>query len=215
VRIAAVVRVTGVPESVVAAALKETWAEFNRTHREEQRTLGPEDALRLTADCLGVTVGAAQARYLEGVFAEAVLEYSPVPIEGALEAVQAAARRCPLGIVSDTGVSPGRTLRRLLARHGFTPHFSAMVFSDEVQVSKPQRLMFERAGAALGVRPCDLLHIGDLDSTDICGAKAVGARTALFAGDNTEHVADTTAEHVFHAWRDFLDLLPGLLIGED
>jgi FMN phosphatase YigB (HAD superfamily) len=139
-----------------------------------------------------------------------ILTYPPALIEGALDAVKAAAARGPIGIISDSGMSPGTSLRKLLDTHGLTPYFTTMTFSDELGVAKPQARMFEHTAAALGVAPSELLHIGDLEPTDIVGVQAVGGAGALFAGANDRFAENSKAEYVFHHWDEFLEALPGI-----
>ncbi|MBI4558663.1 MAG: HAD family hydrolase [Candidatus Hydrogenedentes bacterium] len=204
-RVDAFTEATGISPEVAAEAMKITWKEFDRHHKEEQRTLRPEDAVRLTTEALGICLEPAIAHELAHTFATAILIHSPVPIEGALDAVRAAADRFPIGLLSDSGVSPGSSLKALLERHGFLPYLKVLTFSDEVQVSKPQSLMFETAARSLGVNPSELLHIGDLEYTDVVGAHAVGAKAALFAGDNTRHLGATQADYTFTSWQEFIN----------
>ena len=91
--------------------------------------------------------------------------------------------------------------------------FATTVFSDEVGVAKPQAMVFETAARGLGVNTEELLHIGDLEPTDIEGAKAVGATAILFAGDNARYVHKTRADYTFLSWRAFLDALPEIIEG--
>lgn len=211
VRIQAFAEASGVPEDKVEAALRHVWGEFTRCHHEEQRTLGPDDAVRMTAEQLGIELAPEVADRLAVAFATAILRYPPEPIEGALDAVQAASFRWPVGLISDSGVSPGTALRVLLDRHGFTSWFDAMTFSDEVGVSKPQARMFETAAARLGVAPHEILHIGDLEHTDIAGIRGVGGKAALFRGDNGHTRRETNADYTLQTWEDFLDLMPDLV----
>lgn len=208
IRAEALKRATGVPLGDVEDALLKTERVFLEHHIREQRTLGPPDALRFVSELLGVSIEEDKQRELIRVFGEAILEDSPIPIAGALEAVEAAAARVPVGVVSDSGISPGSSLRHLLQRHGFTKHFRVLAFSDEVGVAKPQALMFHTAADGLSVSPNGLLHIGDLEMTDIFGAKSVGARAALFAGDNRRHLGSTSADYTFTAWSEFVAVLP-------
>jgi putative hydrolase of the HAD superfamily len=207
-RVEALSKATGVSPDEAANVFQNVWAEFSRCHQEEHRTLTPGDAVRLATEALGVRIEHAKAEDLEVVFATAILTHPPEPIEGALNAVRAVSRRYPLGLISDTGVSPGSSLRALLDRHGFTECFSVFTFSDQVGVAKPERPMFETTALLLGVRPEELLHIGDLERTDIAGAKAMGARAALFLGDHKPAPSYTQADYVINSWREFLDLLP-------
>lgn len=210
-RVRAFVEATGVSVEDTLRAMDGCFREFDRCHREEQRTLNPEDAVRMCADSLGLSLDPEVANGLAEVFGTAILKYPAEPIEGALDAVREAASRCPVGIISDSGVSPGRSLQTLLERNGFMDHIRLAVFSDEVRVAKPQRLMFETAAQGLGVEPHELLHIGDLEYTDILGAKAVGAKAALFTGDNKRYAGNTVADFTFASWSEFIHRLPELL----
>ena len=165
----------------------------------------------MAAKFFAIDIELSIACELTTLFATAILAYPPQPIEGALEAVRAAAQRGPVGLISDTGVSPGSSLRHLMSRFGFARYFSTLTFSDEVGVSKPQRPMFEITAQRLGVDPADLFHIGDLDHTDIAGAKGVGAKAALFTGDNTSSLGNHHhADYIFRSWREFLETLPSI-----
>lgn len=201
---------TGADPDAVGNALQEAHTEFFRVHAEEQRTLAPGDAVAMVSTALGLTLDAATTTHLTEVFGTAIFAYPPVPIPGALEAVQAAAARGPVGLISDSGMSPGTSLRKLLDNHGFTPYFSVLTFSDEVGVAKPQTPMFARTAAALEVAPGELFHLGDLEPTDIVGVQAVGGLAGLFAGANDRFAATTNAEHTFHDWQAFLAWLPEL-----
>lgn len=204
-------RATGAGEDAVLAALETVGPIFQQHHIEHQETLTPLDAVCIVSQELGIELEQPQAEELADVFATAIVHHSPVPIDNALDAVREAAALAPVGIVSDSGLSPGSSLRVLLDRHGFTPYLGAMAFSDEVKVSKPQAAMFETAARELAVEPNELLHIGDLEYTDVEGALGVQAKAALFAGDNTRHIGATRADYTFTSWNDFLDMLPRLV----
>lgn len=209
-RIDAFAEATGLPVDDVEAALRVVWGEFDRHHREEQRTLEPRDAVQLAADTLGIAIEPPVAHELAHVFGAAILTHGPEPVEGALEAVQAAARLVPVGLVCDSGVSPGASLRQLLERCGFLDYLRVLNFSDELGVAKPQSPMFETAARALGVAPSEMLHIGDLEYSDVAGAKDFGAKAGLFVGVNPRFLDGTRADYVFHSWREFAAALPTL-----
>lgn len=211
IRIDALARAANRPHAETAAALDAVWKEFGRAHREDQRTLAPQDAVRMACEFLNAEVAAPLQAELAEVFAKAILLQPAEPIEGALDAVRAAAAVLPVGLISDTGVSPGSSLRVLLDRNAFTPHFRSMVFSDIIGVAKPQRPMFAASAEDLGVGIDELFHIGDLDHTDIAGAKAAGSMAALFCAANASDAGRTHADYIFNDWAEFIALLPRLL----
>lgn len=210
-RVKALRDATGVSEEEADDALQDIMAYFMQQHLETQHTLRPPDAVQLACDRFGVSLDEAVSGDLATVFGTAILAHPPAPILNALEAVQAAAARVPVALISDTGFSPGKNLRVLLEREGFLPHFKAMTFSDETGVAKPQRFMFESTAAQLGVEAHELLHIGDLEPTDIVGAHQVNGKAGLFTAVNARYAAVTRADFVFPSWGHFLDVLPELV----
>lgn len=210
IRVNALCAAAGVSAAAAEQALATAESEFLQHHIEKQQTLTPPDAVRIVSRELATTFPPEVEAHLANVFGTAILHFPPVPLDHAIDAVSAAAERFAVGVVSDAGLSPGSSLRALLERHGFLAYFGALAFSDEVGVSKPQPAMFYAAADGLGVHPSEMLHIGDLEWTDVVGAKGVGARSALFAGDNTRHREATSADYTFNSWREFLDVLPTL-----
>ena len=75
----------------------------------------------------------------------------------------------PICLVSDADRSD---VDAALAHHGLM--FSAVVTSDQVRAYKPDAAMFRAGLSALGLRPEEVLHIGDSIHTDVRGACAVG-----------------------------------------
>ncbi len=210
-RIDALCEATGVGAERAKAVLTEVQREFLRVHIEEQRTLVPSDAIPLAADALGVSISAEAGEEVAEVFGTAILDHPPQAIEGALEAVRAAAECVDVGLISDTGMSPGSSLEVILERHGIRDCFKVLSFSDIVGVAKPQAAMYEHAALALEVAPAELLHIGDLEPTDIRGALDFGAQAALFAGDNDRFEGATEEHHTFTNWTQFIGALPSLI----
>ncbi len=111
-----------------------------------------------------------------------ILSQLPVPIEGASDVLSALERRgIRLGLICNTGRTPGKTLRIILERLGLAKHFSKQTFSDELGLRKPHPEIFRQTLTALGVRPPEALHVGDTLTSDIVGAQAVGVRSAHFS----------------------------------
>ena len=165
----------------------------------------------MLSERLGFRMSDEDAAALADAISGAFTAHPPEMIAGALDAVRAAAALVPVGLISDTGMTPGTEIRALLDRAGFGEHIRAFSFSDEVGVAKPQSAIFRHAASELGVDPDALLHLGDLEPTDIVGALNVGAQAGLFAGDNRKYVDGTRAAYVFPTWSTFSERLPRLI----
>ncbi len=135
---------------------------------------------------------------------EMELRVRPDLVPGVETALADLASRYRLVVVSDAIFSPGRALRELLEGHGLLHYFSAFVFSDEAGCSKPAPAVFHRIAELAGCELNEMVHIGDRESNDIAGPKAVGARAVLLtAAVDRGTTASTAADAVC---RDYLEL---------
>ena len=87
-----------------------------------------------------------------------------------------------LGLVSNTGMTPGISFRRFLAEHGMLAYFEVLTFSDEVGISKPAREMFTSTLAQLGSTPGQAIHVGDHIFNDVAAARECGMKTVWIEG---------------------------------
>ena len=153
------------------------WSQNRDPSREEQ--------LRLVLDTGGPGIAArlSSARFEAALdaYTSPVLAHPPDLSPGTARAVrELAARGVSLGIVSNTGRTPGVVLRRVLERHGLLAYFSAISYSDEVGVRKPEAEIFRLTLARAGVAPSEAVHIGDNPDADVAGARSIGMRAAHY-----------------------------------
>lgn len=152
-------------------------------------------------ESLGVSDREA-ARRLAPVLEEASLAGACDALPGAGEALEALRRDgVRVALICDTGMSPGRVVRRLLDRAGLLSQLEILVFSNEVGVPKPHRSMFEAALGPLGVDAADAVHVGDLRRTDVQGGRGVGMGTVRIraAFDDPEPFPEADAVIDAHA----------------
>ena len=83
---------------------------------------------------------------------------------------------CRIGLISNTGRTPGYILRQVLERFEILSFFNVLTFSDERRVRKPHPRIFLHHLEEQGVRPERALHVGDDLRCDVGGAKGVGMR---------------------------------------
>jgi len=100
-------------------------------------------------------------------------------------------KRKKIGLVSNTGITPGFELREFLLRIGVSQYFDVMVFSDEVGIRKPDPRIFYLAARKLETKPCDMVHVGDNLKSDVWGAKSAGFKAIHLSADEGR---DKTAE---------------------
>ncbi|MEM3578397.1 MAG: HAD-IA family hydrolase [Candidatus Bathyarchaeia archaeon] len=85
-----------------------------------------------------------------------------------------------VGVICNTGLTPGFGLRRFLEKEGVAKYFDVMIFSEEVGVRKPDPRIFHLVSEKLKVKPCEVVHLGDNLSSDVWGAKNAGFKAIHF-----------------------------------
>jgi putative hydrolase of the HAD superfamily len=141
-------------------------------------------------------------------FEEASHTSRVVEVDGAL-ALLRALERAGVGrvLVCDTGLTPGRVVRRLLDRVGLLDLLEVLAFSDEVGAPKPDPRAFLAALEPLGVDPKEALHVGDLRRTDVAGARALGMRSVRIHAYHDDASALPDADFVVGSHAELAGLL--------
>jgi putative hydrolase of the HAD superfamily len=130
---------------------------------------------------LGLPLHELPVDAIEDAYARAAVEILPSTVEGAPEVVRELKDSGrSLGLISNTGRTPGYALREILDALDIGRHFDAMVFSNEHGVCKPQRSIFETLRAALDVRFDEMMFIGDNLYVDVHGAQQCGMKAVHF-----------------------------------
>ncbi|MFP4529155.1 MAG: HAD family hydrolase [Candidatus Kapaibacterium sp.] len=191
------------------SAMQASWEFFNNIWKNEYRTPDPAETVRFFWSRLDMPHSEKAIAAIVKAFAESILDYPPRPMQGVRRALDQLAGDYRLGIVSDTGFSPGKVLKELLYREDMLDYFEAFSFSDETKVSKPHEKAFLTVLDRLGCNPADALHIGDIEETDVAGAKKLGMMAIRFTGDETAFSGFNKSEKSFadsicKSWDDII-----------
>jgi putative hydrolase of the HAD superfamily len=118
---------------------------------------------------------------LEEVLATQLLSDLPELTSGTQETLSYLKdRNYKIGLICNTGRSPGRILRQVLKRRRILQFFEVLTFSDEQRVRKPNPKIFLHTLEKLLSVPATSLHIGDELKSDILGAKRSGMKAGWF-----------------------------------
>lgn len=134
----------------------------------------------------------------------------PRPVTGVKEVLPRLSDRYRLGLISDTGLTPGRVLRDIMRRDRLLSYFEVLTFSDELGAAKPQPKPFLRTLNLLNVEAAEAVHIGDLPETDLRGARGVGMKAVLFLGVSHREDGRELADAVFEDYGELCALLERL-----
>ena len=117
------------------------------------------------------------------VYADSFFVHPPVPHSDALSVLDdVKAMGLRIGLISNTGMTPGSTFRRYLDQQGMLKYFDTLTFSDEVKLAKPSDEIFLRTLRSLGAAPSETVHVGDHVQNDVVGAKRCGLKTVWITG---------------------------------
>lgn len=148
---------------------------------KSERDLSSDGHLALFLEGLGLEQDDDTMEIIREPYACALLDFQPKLVDGATEILESLTKQgYKIGLISNTGRTPGRVMREVLAGYGLTGYFSAMTFSDEAGHIKPGRRIFEKALASLRSVPETTVHVGDNPLLDVYGAKASGCKAILF-----------------------------------
>jgi putative hydrolase of the HAD superfamily len=187
----------------VAFRLESVWS--------ARRDVGTRGQVRLLLEGLGLD-GALSSDgglldALEEAYCLPILSAMPILNVGARDALATLqGRGLRLGLICNTGRTPGKMLRLVLERLGLSPFLRVLSFSDEVGVRKPHPDIFHRTLSALGLSPGEAVHVGDDVTTDVAGARGVGMRAIHLCHATSVSQHSDGAESI-----PSLHALPGIL----
>jgi putative hydrolase of the HAD superfamily len=89
-----------------------------------------------------------------------------------------------IGLISNTGVTPGRVLSNVLEEYSILDLFDVTIFSDETGYFKPHPKMFELTLNKLNCKSENAIHVGDMVETDVKGANNYKIKSVWFNDAN-------------------------------
>ncbi len=110
-------------------------------------------------------------------YSDPFLEVPPTIEEGAALVLSTVREKgYKVGLICNTGATPGYMQRVFLEKQGLLKYFHTLTFSDEERLSKPAAEIFIRTLERLDARPDRTVHVGDHPKNDVTGAKRVGMK---------------------------------------
>ena len=117
------------------------------------------------------------------VYADSFLDYPPPCHTDAVRVLRSVRDMgLRIGLISNTGMTPGTTFRTYLANNGLLEFFDTLTFSDEVKMSKPSKEIFMMTLRSLDSTPGKTVHVGDSILNDVAGARKCGLKTVWITG---------------------------------
>ncbi len=183
-----------------------------KSKMENYRYVSIEERVNYILEKLGVHIPRRLKMDVIEKFKVTAVSNPPSLTEDAETVIKSLSHKYALGIICDTGMTPGAVLREILRRKGILKYFKVTVFSDETGYNKPHRVMFEKAVKGLNVAPKEALHVGDLLETDVKGAKAMGMISVWLNRGERREIKDESIrpDYEIHRLRNLLNILEEL-----
>lgn len=190
-------------------AVQQSWKFFNDIWMNQQRTPETYETIDYLWNYLKLPPNPESVKIVAKSFAESIIDYPPKLMDNALDAISLLkSDGYKIGLISDTGFTPGSILKKVMENAGVFGFFDAFSFSDETGVSKPNAKAYSTLLDYFNIAPREALHIGDIEKTDIVGAKSIGMKAVRFSGDDTavlnkDNPKISLADAEIHNWNEF------------
>lgn len=194
-------------KSELLRAYEEASEKYLREWEIKHVHLDVESRVEHILSALGIPSTVELLRTVAEGFMNAYVVDLPALKGGVKETLEALSGEYRMGIISDTGVTPGSIIRQHLEGHGLLQHFTSTVFSDEAGYCKPDARVFRRALDELDAEPDEAVHVGDLLRTDVAGAKGIGMKAVWVSETQKYPQGEVRPDHVIKGLPDLLDVL--------
>ena len=175
----------------------------------ESATVAEKAAESIVAS-LPLPVVESERQRLQALLADIYQDGPYYAADGVHAALRSLKRRgIALGVVSNRGARPGRLMTLQLEALGLMEFFdrNAVVWSDEVGVSKPDPRIYLACLRVLGVAPERAAHVGDVKAKDVAGARELGITTIRYAGIRDDPGEGPEADIVISSFEQLEDAL--------
>lgn len=194
-------------------AIQASWEFFNNIWMNEQRTPETYETIEYLWNFLKLPHKPESIERVAKSFAESIVDYPPNIMDGVIDTLEVLkGENYKIGLISDTGFTPGKILKIVMKNADVLNYFDAFSFSDETGVSKPNSKAYTTILDEFEIIPAEALHIGDIEKTDIKGAKDIGMKAIRFSGDkneilNKDNPIETIADGEIFSWTEFIPKL--------
>ena len=162
-------------------AHRESWHRCQELYWSSDRDIDTRVQVEHFLEALHVSPKDLPMDALEDAYARVAIDVLPDLVPGAADVIRDLKKSgYSIGLISNTGRTPGYALREILDALQLSRFIDAMVFSNEHGFCKPVPSIFETLRAALGSSFNEMVFIGDNPYVDVYGAQRCGMKAVHF-----------------------------------
>jgi len=167
-------------------------SEYNRVGEETGRDFDTNSQVQMMMEILGVPKSNKRlSQNLWNIYARSIFSVKLEKRDGAERLLRfLKEREYKIGLVCNTGRTPGIVIREILQKLGLLQYFDVLMFSNEYGLLKPRPEIFLEALSRINVEPSEAVHIGDRPDLDILGAKKARLKAIHLRLTNQPYPAD-------------------------
>jgi putative hydrolase of the HAD superfamily len=178
---------------------------------EENDHIYTEDRISRMLNILNLDLSTIDRELITKEFEEAILKDPPPLKIGVKQTLEELSSDYKIGLISNTGITPGRVIRRVFQEYEILKFFQVKIYSDEIGFYKPHPILFEMALKELGCPPQNSIHIGDKLETDIKGAKDYNMFTIWFNDSNSPNSKLIQPDYEIHEITEVIQIVKNLI----
>ena len=173
-------RILSTTPEAIDEAYRYVWTRCQELYWSAHKDIPTRRQIEVFLEALDREVDEPTMQALEHAYANVAVDALPSLVNGADEVLQTLRGQFALGLISNTGRTPGSALRIILEKLNLIHYFDVMVFSNEHGECKPQISIFEAVRGALNLEFNEMVFVGDNLYVDIYGAQRCGMRAVHF-----------------------------------
>jgi putative hydrolase of the HAD superfamily len=166
------------------------------------RTPTATERIRYMSEKLSVTINNSDIEKTADYFGKLIFVVPPQINSQNLKIVRRLSQKYPIGLISDTGYISGKYIRQFLIEQDMISTFLSLVFSDEQRYCKPHPSVFKLTCNNLDISSSRLIHIGDLEKTDVKGVRDSGGISIKYIGWNDNSSKASNADYVINNYQE-------------
>jgi putative hydrolase of the HAD superfamily len=175
------------------------------------RHIYTEERIKNVLNKLELTITEEKVDKLRVEFESLMIQDPPSLKKGVKNTLEELTPDYQLGLISNTGVTPGPIISQVLKKYGILNCFDVTIYSDETGLFKPHSKMFEIPLNKLNCKASNAIHIGDMIETDIKGANDFNMISIWLNDSNEINLTDIKPNYEISQISDAIPIIKSIL----
>lgn len=182
----------------------------NEFPKEMDRHIYNDIRLEKVVKCLKINLSSSEREQILLTIESEMLSDPPLLKTGVYNTLKELNQQYKIGLISNTGITPGRIIKEVLKNYDILKYFQVTIFSDEIGYYKPHKILYQTALRHLESEPENSIHVGDLLHTDIKGAKDYGMLNIWFNDLNQPADSDILPDFEVKSMSEIINIIKKL-----